>query len=261
MKRKKKKPKHNTLKISALNKQVDQCICISEVRSFTVDPSSAATGTGQDCPNLGHIRMFFRWLVVPGWHFVSSSPDFRFLLQDLWAKRRWNMASFCPKGPKGLGGRWIYLTDLARRVLSWWLASGQALSLTGTGRIIYQILLQKSGITYSWISRWLKSLMCKRLGAKTCSVLACSSRWVEERIWLCSVTGISSKSLWKGVMESMTMVREWTLWSLSKVHRIFSSAHGYTMTDVLYQQLVEFSIFHQLFVRAFLTFLLHLKCV
>lgn len=90
----------------------------------------------QGGPNFGHIQKFCRWPVVPGWYFVSSSPDLRFLLQDLWAKRRWNMASFCSKGPKGLGGKSIYLTDLARRVLSWWLASVQALSLTETGRII-----------------------------------------------------------------------------------------------------------------------------
>lgn len=73
----------------------------------------------QDGPNLGHIQKFCRWPVIPGWHSVSSSPDLSFLLQDLWAKRRWNMASFCSKGPKGLEGKSIYLTDLARRALSW----------------------------------------------------------------------------------------------------------------------------------------------
>lgn len=235
MERKRKNPKHNTLKISALNKQVDWRICILEVRFFTVGPSSDDTGTGQDFPNLGHIQKVFRWPVVPGWHFVSSSPDLRFLLQDLWAKRRWNMASFCSKEPRGLGGKWIYLTDLARRALSWWLASVQALSLTGTGRIIYQILLQKSGITYLWISRWLKSLMCMHLGAKICSVLACSSCWVKEHIWPASVTGISSKSLWKGAMESVTMVHECLNIMISlKSTQDFSSVHGYTMTDAFY---------------------------
>ena len=90
----------------------------------------------QDGPNLGHIQKFCRWPIILGWHFVSSSPDLRFVLQDILAKWRWNVVSFCSKRPKGLGGKSIYLTDLARRALCWWVASVQALSLTGTGRII-----------------------------------------------------------------------------------------------------------------------------
>lgn len=41
------------------------------------------------------------------------------------------MVSFCSEGPKGLGGKSICLTDLARRALSWWLASLQALPVQG----------------------------------------------------------------------------------------------------------------------------------
>lgn len=40
------------------------------------------------------------------------------------------------KETQRFGGKSIYLTDLARRALSWWLASVQAPCLTGTGRII-----------------------------------------------------------------------------------------------------------------------------
>lgn len=59
-------------------------------------------------------------------------------------------------------------------------------------------------------------------------------------------------------MESIEMVHECLNIMISlKSMQDFSSVHGYTMTDLFYQQLVEFSIFHQLFSYCFnfLTFL------
>lgn len=82
------------------------------------------------------------------------------------------MVSFCSEGPKGLGGKSIYLTDLARRALSWWLASVQALPRAGTGRIIEQSLLQQSGITHSCMSEGLSSSVPKHLGEQICLLLA-----------------------------------------------------------------------------------------
>lgn len=163
---------------------------------------------------------------VAGWHFTSSGPDLRLLLQDLWAKSRWSMASFCSKKPKGWK-KIIYVTDLARRALSWWLASVQALFLTGTDRIMYQILLQNSEMTYLWMSKWLKSLMHNHLGAKICLVLAFSSCCQKERVWPYSVIDSAQSHFkrwqWKA-WKWLTNV--WALWFLRGL-KIFLSPGVY----------------------------------